>query len=129
MSDLLVILDNIADVIAPVVVSLPHAHGVMREVNVAVVAEECTYTVSLAILYDTVGGVLIFRHVGSVEKVVAQESKTTKISSTVNVVYPMAKLRSFYSCQRRGQLCTCQVRLSSFKGPDHFALHIWQTFL
>lgn len=40
MSDLLVVVDDIAHVVAAVVVSLSHAHGVVGEVDIAVVAEE-----------------------------------------------------------------------------------------
>lgn len=40
MSDLLVIVDDVAHVVAAVVVSLAHAHGVVGEVDIAVVAEE-----------------------------------------------------------------------------------------
>ena len=40
MSDLLVIVDDVAQVVATRVMRLAHAHGVVGEVDIAVVAEE-----------------------------------------------------------------------------------------
>lgn len=40
MSDLLVVVDDVAQVVATRVVRFAHAHGVVREVDIAVVAEE-----------------------------------------------------------------------------------------
>lgn len=40
MADLLVVVDDIAQVVAAGVVCFAHAHGVVREVDIAVVAEE-----------------------------------------------------------------------------------------
>lgn len=40
MADLLVVVDDIAQVVAAGVVRLAHAHGVVGEVDIAVVAEE-----------------------------------------------------------------------------------------
>ena len=40
MSDLLVVVDDIAQVVATRVMRLAHAHGVVGEVDIAVVAEE-----------------------------------------------------------------------------------------
>ncbi len=40
MADGLVVVDDVAEVVAPAVVGLAHAHGVVRQVDVAVVAEE-----------------------------------------------------------------------------------------
>lgn len=41
MADLLVVVDDVAQVVAPAVVGLAHAHGVVRQVDIAVVAEDC----------------------------------------------------------------------------------------
>ena len=40
MPDLLVVVDDVAQVVAAAVVCFPHAHTIVREVDVAVVAEE-----------------------------------------------------------------------------------------
>jgi hypothetical protein len=40
MTDLLVVVNNVAQVVASAVVRLAHAHGVVRKVHIAVVAEE-----------------------------------------------------------------------------------------
>lgn len=40
MANLLVVFDDVAEVIATAVVCLPHAHAIVREVDVAVVAEK-----------------------------------------------------------------------------------------
>lgn len=40
MPDLLVVVDDVAQVVSAAVVSLAHAHRVVREVHVAVVAED-----------------------------------------------------------------------------------------
>ena len=40
MPDLLVVVDDVAQVVASAVVCFPHAHTIVREVDVAVVAEE-----------------------------------------------------------------------------------------
>lgn len=40
MSDLLVVVDDVAQVVATRVMRLAHAHGVVGEVDIAVVAEE-----------------------------------------------------------------------------------------
>ena len=41
VTDLLVVVDDVPQVVATAVVSLPHAHRVVRQVDVAVVAEDC----------------------------------------------------------------------------------------
>lgn len=40
MSDLLIVVDDVAEVVASRVMRLAHAHGVVGEVDIAVVAEE-----------------------------------------------------------------------------------------
>lgn len=41
VADLLVVVHDVAQVVAPAVVGLAHAHRVVRQVDVAVVAEDC----------------------------------------------------------------------------------------
>lgn len=40
MTDLLVVVHNISQMVTATVMGLPHAHGVMSEIDIAVVAEE-----------------------------------------------------------------------------------------
>lgn len=50
VADLLVVVDDVAQVVATRVVRLAHAHRVVREVDIAVVAEDCVaWGVSLAL--------------------------------------------------------------------------------
>lgn len=40
VTDLLVVIDNVAEMVATAVVGLAHAHGVVREVDIAIIAKE-----------------------------------------------------------------------------------------
>lgn len=42
--DLLIVFDDVAEVVSPAVVRLPHAHTIVRQVDVAIVAEDCLHT-------------------------------------------------------------------------------------
>ena len=49
MPDLLVVFHDVAEVVAPAVVGFAHAHRIVREVDVAVVAEEFGHCGGIAV--------------------------------------------------------------------------------
>lgn len=53
VADLLVVVDYVAEMVAAAVVRLPHAHGVVREVDIAVVAEEFGHFIFLWVALST----------------------------------------------------------------------------
>jgi hypothetical protein len=59
VADLLVVVDDVAEVVAPAVVCFPHAHAIVREVDVAVVAEELRHfgggDTFLRVVWDGIG--------------------------------------------------------------------------
>ncbi len=53
VSDLLVVVDDVAQVVSAAVVRLAHAHRVVRQVHIAVVAEDCRGNAMLALTPET----------------------------------------------------------------------------
>lgn len=65
MTNLLVVIDDVAQVVSATVVCLAHAHTVVREVDIAVVAEdwkEEERRVSYGVHMEATGRELTFRH-------------------------------------------------------------------
>lgn len=56
VADLLVVVDDVADVVAACVVGFAHAHGVVRQVDVAVVAEDCLRRLAVLIAVARIRG-------------------------------------------------------------------------
>jgi hypothetical protein len=60
VADLLVVVDNVAQVILSAVVRLTHAHGVVRQVDIAVVAEEFRHVGQSSVSNAIVERVMMF---------------------------------------------------------------------